>query len=411
MTTLKAATTRQLASTLRDRLVESIPFSSLRGFLGTSSPSIVESLASSAEKVEIEATPAFIKGEHAVWAEIRNRSKFDQFDKKKELEKALEFERASRSVTEAKLASLESEIAKTLDENKQRAAQERLQQSLELKSLKCSLEESTLKANNLTEMVAKQKSIIAELQQERPRVATIAAENCILHQNDTIDVEKNDHHSLYGKLVCDLGFKRVYATNVSDLLNIPTWEKQRVFKRDRARKIAREKLKKSEEESGIQFPGVITLFENEEKNGVIDGQHRIGALSVLLREEHISPDQQVLTEVIQVNSEKAVENLFLEINKSEPIKLVDLPGMSSQAERKILNAAAEELALRFPKMFKPSSRCRVPHMNSDNLRDRCFQVSCHSYLWNLFFFPKILMCSFFFIFDINHFFLTPRLKL
>jgi hypothetical protein len=38
-----------------------------------------------------------------------------------------------------------------------------------------------------------------------------------------------------------------------------------------------------------------------------------------------------------------------------------------------LNAAADELALQYPAMFKPSSRCKPPHLNADVLRDDLFQ--------------------------------------
>ena len=41
-------------------------------------------------------------------------------------------------------------------------------------------------------------------------------------------------------------------------------------------------------------------------------------------------------------------------------------------ERKIINQASSELQQSFPEMFKPSQRCRVPHVNVDNLRDAIF---------------------------------------
>lgn len=40
----------------------------------------------------------------------------------------------------------------------------------------------------------------------------------------------------------------------------------------------------------------------------------------------------------------------------------------------ILNEAAEELRRRYPSMFKPSSRCRPPHVNIDVLRDDMYQA-------------------------------------
>jgi hypothetical protein len=47
----------------------------------------------------------------------------------------------------------------------------------------------------------------------------------------------------------------------------------------------------------------------------------------------------------------------------------DQPELLLQA----LNAAADELALQYPAMFKPSSRCKPPHLNADVLRDDLFQ--------------------------------------
>jgi hypothetical protein len=51
---------------------------------------------------------------------------------------------------------------------------------------------------------------------------------------------------------------------------------------------------------------------------------------------------------------------------------VDAP---SQHERvlEVLNTATDALAARYPGMFKPSSRCKPPHLNADVLRDELFQ--------------------------------------
>ena len=43
--------------------------------------------------------------------------------------------------------------------------------------------------------------------------------------------------------------------------------------------------------------------------------------------------------------------------------------------KKIIDGAADKLRRRYSTMFKPSSACRTPHMNIDNLRDELFQVS------------------------------------
>mmetsp|Transcript_29986 Transcript_29986/g.69171 ORF Transcript_29986/g.69171 Transcript_29986/m.69171 type:complete len:162 (+) Transcript_29986:734-1219(+) len=66
------------------------------------------------------------------------------------------------------------------------------------------------------------------------------------------------------------------------------------------------------------------------------------------------------------------QELFTEINKAEPIKLVDMPGVATKGEQKIINEAASRLQKNFPEMFKPSQQCRAPHLNIDNLRDALF---------------------------------------
>ena len=70
-------------------------------------------------------------------------------------------------------------------------------------------------------------------------------------------------------------------------------------------------------------------------------------------------------------AEQAVKELFTEINRAEPVLLVDLPdtdGGASADENAMLTDAAELLAQRYPAMFKPSHSCRPPHLNVDVLR-------------------------------------------
>lgn len=85
---------------------------------------------------------------------------------------------------------------------------------------------------------------------------------------------------------------------------------------------------------------------------------------------------QILVEVYpqrdDLKEESHAKDLFLEVNKAEPVKLVDLPGVAKASHRKIINEAADKLMSRWPDMFKPSQRCRAPHLNIDNLRDALF---------------------------------------
>lgn len=133
---------------------------------------------------------------------------------------------------------------------------------------------------------------------------------------------------------------------------------------------------------------------------ILDGQHRVGMMSILQEKQRkktknsdgddVTLDlDRVLVEVYPYNSEffqgdtedadshreaeeRHAKDIFEEVNKAEPIKLVDMPGVAKGSERKALNDASERLAEKFPDMFSPSQRCRSPHLNVDNLRDAIF---------------------------------------
>jgi hypothetical protein len=85
---------------------------------------------------------------------------------------------------------------------------------------------------------------------------------------------------------------------------------------------------------------------------------------------------QILVEVYpqrdDLDEATHAKEIFLEVNKAEPVKLVDLPGVAKASHRNVINEGAEKLQQRFPDMFRPSQRCRPPHLNIDNLRDALF---------------------------------------
>lgn len=97
-------------------------------------------------------------------------------------------------------------------------------------------------------------------------------------------------------------------------------------------------------------------------------------------EEKVSGDDfnfgKVLVEVFPAREEQdddsQAKELFLEVNKAEPVKLVDLPGVAKAKDRNIINEVAERLRDKYPDMFSDSQRCRTPHLNIDNLRDALF---------------------------------------
>lgn len=88
------------------------------------------------------------------------------------------------------------------------------------------------------------------------------------------------YHPLLGELLSDVGYKKVYMTSVQALARTPVWKKQRILRPERAALIADDKVRKGMQHS---LPGVITLYQDKfsKEVGIIDGQHRAGALMIL----------------------------------------------------------------------------------------------------------------------------------
>jgi hypothetical protein len=141
-------------------------------------------------------------------------------------------------------------------------------------------------------------------------------------------------------LLHDYGHKRLYSASPTTLWAGTTmWHKQRAFRAARAELIARAKAR-----SGVAgWPGAICVVETppltapgEPADGsgadvsstgmVVDGQHRLGAAHVLASKGKLNGLLgQILVEVYPPMEEKSVRELFTEINRMEPVTLVDLP--------------------------------------------------------------------------------------
>ena len=67
-----------------------------------------------------------------------------------------------------------------------------------------------------------------------------------------------------------------------------------------------------------------------------------------------------------------MKEIFLEVNKAEPVKLVDLPGIAKTKDRYLINKVAESLRYRYTEMFSKSQKFISPHLNIDNFRDAIF---------------------------------------
>jgi len=198
------------------------------------------------------------------------------------------------------------------------------------------------------------------------------------------DMKLLQNENIFGASKCliDLGYKRIHVVSAKCLSAIPVWEKQRVYRHERAKVMAKE-LKKNKQ---VSLYGLITLCEDRKGQlRIIDGQHRVGMMTILQQEKEQGLEielDEILVEVfphshLQDTSsspswQEFCGKVFVEINKAEPVKLIDLPGVAKTQEKRLINHVCESLRESYPDMFKPSQRCRSPHVNIDNLRNAIF---------------------------------------
>lgn len=196
-------------------------------------------------------------------------------------------------------------------------------------------------------------------------------------------------HPVLGKPIGDLGYKQIHLVSADKLGTIPVWNKNRIYRHNRAQAMALDKTKTM----SLGFPGVVCLHEDlNGKLSILDGQHRVGMMAALrevrkmeaaemnttIPADEIALFDQVLVEVYRQDPESELngyghaQQVFLEINKAEPVKLVDMPGVASSTDRIVITEAVDYLRSSFPRMFSPSQRCRIPNVNVDNLRNNIF---------------------------------------
>lgn len=200
------------------------------------------------------------------------------------------------------------------------------------------------------------------------------------------DAGASEDHPILGPVIVDLGYKRIHLVSSGRLGTIPIWKRQRTYRNDRARRMASDK----QATMNLGFPGIICLYEDS-KGGlsILDGQHRVGMMQTLREMQNKEGSssntdeifQNVLVEVYSDPSEETerslqgksvAEQVFVEINKAEPLKMLDIPGVASTADRNLITEAVETLRDQFPAMFSTSQRCRPPNVNIDNLRNSIF---------------------------------------
>ena len=56
-------------------------------------------------------------------------------------------------------------------------------------------------------------------------------------------------------------------------------------------------------------------------------------------------------------------SLFILFLHYQPVSIIDMPDMADATEKEIITQACEMLRLEYADMFKPSSNCRLPHVN------------------------------------------------
>lgn len=273
-----------------------------------------------------------------------------------------------------------------LEQEKQEMANEAKEQLEKLLREKKEQEEKAIQEKREQEEWFKKE--LEEQERELKRELELQEKSMAWKKEDS-DSGDNDHPIL-GPAITDLGYKRVHLVSATALATIPIWKKQRVYRHDRAKTMAADKIKTKH----LGLPGVICL--HEETNGklsIVDGQHRVGMMKILQDKQNEAqqnmPNANITMDIIdldrilvevypqrtEIRTDDYAQDIFLEINKAEPVKLVDMPGVASAKDRKLISTAINRLEAAYPTMFSPSQRCRVPHVNIDNLRDNVFAAN------------------------------------
>jgi hypothetical protein len=151
--------------------------------------------------------------------------------------------------------------------------------------------------------------------------------------------EEERAHPILGPVIQDLGYNRIHLLSAGKLGTIPIWKKQRIYRHERAKAMVEDKWKSMP----LGLPGVICLHEGKDgKLSIIDGQHRVGMM-MLLRDrqrKHLEDNTDLTTATNAIDfdrvlvevyphregynggdDDKRAQDLFLEINKAEPLKV------------------------------------------------------------------------------------------
>ena len=105
----------------------------------------------------------------------------------------------------------------------------------------------------------------------------------------------------------------------------------------------------------------------------------IGMLNILAEKKELKGKfdfDKILVEVYSqpknISADEYATTIFAEINKAQPATLVDMPGVVKPEDLEIINRAVTNISEKYEAMFKPSTKCRRPHLNIDNVRNELF---------------------------------------
>jgi hypothetical protein len=293
--------------------------------------------------VSAQAREASAKHKSSTASLTTDKMQLEWLEKQKQLEEEIE-QRALEKARERMQLEL---IA--MQEQMKRQAEERQRQEEEERRKLLVFEE--WKSN-----VEREKQQQQQQQQHKEQGRHQAEEAALVAEDSAAHTEKDSEpHPILGRQLANLSYKRIHLMSATTLASLPVYEKQRAYRHDRAQLMAKDKKKTL----WMGIPGVISLMEDESgKLAILDGQHRVGMMALLREEQQTVKEgelaqldlQNILVEVFRerprddsvLANEKDLDDkaaIFTEINKAEPIKLLDLPGVATKQTRNIIDHA------------------------------------------------------------------------
>ena len=107
----------------------------------------------------------------------------------------------------------------------------------------------------------------------------------------------------------------------------------------------------------FNFFGVITICKYDDKNYLIDGQHRYCAMKKLY-EEYNKKNESCNIEIIHVSTLDEVNEYYTIINKNTP-----LPSCTfTKEEKSLMNEVCKHFQIKYPNIWSKNMRCRRPNI-------------------------------------------------